>query len=207
MAVSWPSGSGNSATAVERKPRRDRVARSGNGTAPDHDRANRMGAPCRQGCGGPARSDAAGLRRSVARLGRHGALRHTYVQSDHRWRQDPAPPGGHSQRPLRVHRQGFGRSADRRSARLCRRTENGESPTSAIPETVFSTSISPNRDWSYPGNSLPERTRQPCLRRLWRHRHRCRLDDAGIRLVHRIRLLHPGASAARRACRASYNPG
>ncbi len=77
------------------------------GREDDDDRADRLGASRRQESqpgGADAGHDGARLRRSAARVRRHGAVLDSHLQSDHRRQRDLSAASGHCQRPFRVHR-------------------------------------------------------------------------------------------------------
>src|SRR5437870_4138573 len=61
---------------------RRREAGRRTGAANDVDRAERLGAPCRQARRREAGRDAARVRGSAPGVGRHGAVRHSHVQPD-----------------------------------------------------------------------------------------------------------------------------
>jgi 3-isopropylmalate/(R)-2-methylmalate dehydratase small subunit len=64
--------------------------------------------------------------------------------------------------------------------------------------TGFSISTFPNRAWSRRAVHSGRRFTQPRVRRVRRGRHRHRIDDARIRLVDRLHLLHRAEGAPRR---------
>ena len=120
------------------------------GARHDDDRADRLGAPRRQGPegGGPqAGRDAARLRRSAAGVRRHGAVLDSHVQPDHRRQHDLSAPGGDRQRSLRLHRQGRRRQADLHRPRVRAAARHARSRTTPRPATASSISISPSRGW------------------------------------------------------------
>ena len=89
---------------------------------------------------------AARLRRSAAGLGRHGAVCHPHVQSDHRRQHDLSAAGGDRQRSLRLHRPRRRRQADRDRPRVRERAGAASSRTTRRPATASFTSTFPSRD-------------------------------------------------------------
>ena len=100
------------------------------------------------------------------------------------------------------------RQADRRSAREFARLHGIEKPYYATPgDGIF--------HFYFPGAGAGDagavhsrrRLAQPRLRRLRRGRHRRRIDDARVRLVDRLHLLHAREGAARRRSTAGCSRG
>ena len=149
-------------SSVERTPR-DRVSRSVARAAHVDDRADHLGAPCRQGRRGQAGRDASRLCRPAARLGRHGAVFDPHLQSDYRRQHDRSAAGGRRQRSLRLHRQGRTTTSRQRSGGSSPRSTGSRSRTTPRPATASSTSIFRSRAWSSRGSSFlaPTRTRAP----------------------------------------------
>ena len=145
--------------------------------------------------------DAAGLRRPAARVRRHRAVRDPHLQPDHRRRHDLSAAGGHRQRSFRLHRRGGRREADRHRPRVRARPR----PRAAVLRDAGRRHLSFLLSRAGPGDAGAVHSRrrlaQPRLRRVRRGRHRRRLDDAGIRLVDGLHLLHARAPAPRRVRR------
>ena len=157
---------------------------------------------------GRARRDAARLRRSAAGVGRHGAVRDPHVQPDHRRRHDLPAAGGDRQRSLRLHRQGRRRQADGDRPGVRARCTASRSRTTRRRATASSISTFPSRALVDAGPvHSRRRLAQPRLRRVRRGRHGRRIDDARVRLVDRLHLLHAGEGAARRVRRPAAAVG
>ena len=140
-----------------------RVARSGSRAAHDVHGADRLGASRGQDRRGQARSNAARLCRSAARIRWDGAVRHSHVQHDYRRRDDLPAPGCHRQRSFRLHRQGRRRQADGDWPRLRRAPRHRRSRTTRRPATASFISIFRSRVLSCRGSSsrVPTRTAAP----------------------------------------------
>ena len=112
----------------------------------------------------PARAaagrDAAGLRRSAARLRRHRAVCDPHVQPDHRRQYDLPAAGRDRQRPLRLHRHATtDEQADERSAARSRRSSGSRSRTTRRRATASFISIFPSRGSSSRDSSSRAPTR------------------------------------------------
>ena len=161
------------------------------------DRADRLGASRRQGRRGQAGRDASRLCRPAAGVGRHGAVCDSHLQSDHRRQHDRSAAGGHRQRSLRVHRQARRRQADgdRPAVRGAARDRE------AVLRDAGRRHLPLLLSRAGPGGAGAVHSRRRLalarLRRLRRGRHRRRIDDARLRLVDRLHLLHDGQAAPR----------
>ena len=153
---------------------------------------------------GRARRDAARLRRPAAGVGRHRAVFDPHLQPDHRRQHDLSAPGGDRQRSLRLHRQGRRRQADgdRAGVRAAARHREAVLRDAGRRHLPFLLS----RAGAGHAGAVHSRRRlaQPRLRRVRRGRHGRRIDDARVRLVDRLHLLHArrrrGASSSAASC-------
>ena len=151
--------------------------------------------------------DAARLRRPAAGLRRHGAVLDPHVQPDHRRRRDLPAPGGDRQRSLRVHRQARTTTSRRRSAaQFARAARHRE----AVLRDARRRHLPFLLSRAGPGAAGPVHSRrrlaQPRLRRVRRGRHRRRLDDARLRLVDGLHLLHAREGSAASCSRGRLQP-
>ena len=174
--------------ASVRRDAGDRLA--GRRAAPpdDDDRADRLGAPGRQGRSRPSRlkpgDDAARLRRSAAGVGRHGAVRDPHLQPDHRRQHDRPAPGGDCQRSLRVHRRRRRRQADEHRPRVRAASTASRSRTTRRPATASSISTFPEQGLVMPGQFIPGAdSHSRAYGAYGAVGHRRRLDDARVRMV------------------------
>ena len=119
-----------------------------------------------------------------------------HLQPDHRRQHDLSAAGGGRQRSLRLHRQGRRRQADghRPAVRGVPRHREAVLRDAGRRHLPFLFSRAGPRA-AGPVHSR-RRLAQPRLRRVRRGRHGRRLDDARLRLVDRLHLLHDGASSA-----------
>ena len=191
------SRSGGASSVPPPSGRRDPLGRSRTRAPHVDDRADRVVPPRRQGRRARGRHDAACLRGSVARIGRHRAVCHPHLQPDHRRRGDLPAPGRGRQRSLRLHRQGRRRQADRDRAPVRRPPWHREALLRDAGRRHLSLLLSragagPARP-VHPGRGLPLAR----VRRVWRRRHGRRVHHPRLRLVHRLHLLHDGEAAPR----------
>ena len=120
-----------------------------------------------------------------------------HLQPDHRRQHDLSAAGGDRQRSLRLHRQGRRQQADGdrpgvRAAARHREAVLRDAGRRHLPLLLSGTGAGD-------AGAVHSRRRlaQPRLRRLRRGRHGRRIDDARVRLVHRLHLLHRREGAAR----------
>ncbi len=198
-AASSPSAAASSATSVRARPE-VRVSRtpSSRGRMTTTEQivwAHRVDKDAEVRAG----RDAARLRGPAAGLGRHGALRDPHVQPDHRRTHDLAAPGRDRERPLRLHRPARTTRGRRRSARRSRGSHGLEKPVLRDAGRRHLPLLLPRAGPRDAGAVHPgRRLAQPRVRRVRRRRHRRRLDDARLRLVDRLHLLHARPAAPRR---------
>ena len=144
---------------------------------------------------------------SAAGIRRHRAVLDSHVQSDHRRQLDLSAAGGGRQRSLRLHRQTGRRQADgdRPAVRVVpshRKTVLRDAGRRHLP-FLFS--------GAGPGPAGPVHSRrrfaQPRLRRVRRGRDGCGIDDARVRVVDGLHLLHDGEGAPRHLPRQAQSLG
>ena len=140
--------------SVETTPRH-RMARRGRGQAHDDDRADRLGAPRRQGGRGSSRGHASCIRGPAAGLGRHRALRDPHIQPDYRRRHDLSAAGGDRQRPFRLHGQEQTTTSRQRSAASSRGCTGIEKPYYATPGDGIFHFYFPEQGLVLPGQFIP----------------------------------------------------
>ena len=176
--------------------------------AHDHDRADRLGAPRRQGRGGRARARRCASTPTCCPPPTAPApfAIHTFNQIT----------GGDTIQPRQAaiandHFVFTGREADdapdrdRRAVRASARHRGAL--LRARRATGSSTSTFPEQGLIVPGGFYPgRRLAQPRLRRVRRGRHRRGLDHARLRLGDGLRLLHAREAAPRRASRGALQP-
>ena len=179
--------------------------------ADDHDRADRVGAPGRQGAEGRATDawhDAPRLRRSAARVRRHGAVCDPHVQSDHRRRRRSTRdrrrlPTTTSCSPAWT--------ADEKQTSIGREFAARARPREAVLRDAGRRHLPLLFSRAGPGDAGTVHPRrrfaQPRLRRLRRGRHRRGVDDARVRMVDGVHLLHAGEAAPRPVHRPSAAMG
>ena len=120
-----------------------------------------------------------------------------HLQPDHRRQHDRPAPGRDRQRPLRLHRRRRRRQADRHRPRVRARPRHREAVLRDARRRHLPLLL-PRAGAGHAGAVHPRRRlAQPRLRRLRRGRHRRRFDDARVRLVDRLHLLHAGEAAPR----------
>ena len=171
------------------------------------DRADRLGASRRQGRRGRAGRDAARLRRSAAGLRRHRAVFDSHLQSDHRRQLDLSAAGGGRQRSLRLHRQERRRQADGDRAAVRGVPSHREAVLRDAGRRHFPFLFSGAGPRAAGPVHSRRRLAQPRLRRVRRGRHGRRLDDARVRVVDGLHLLHDGEGAPRHVPRQAQPLG
>ncbi len=144
---------------------------------------------------------------SAAGVGRHRAVRDSYVQPDYRRRCDRSAPGRGRQRSLRLHRQAGRRQADGDRPAVRGAARDREAVLRDARRRHLPLLLSRARARAARAVHSRRRLALARLRRLRRGRHRRRVDDSRLRLVDGLHLPDDGEAAAGALHRAGCSRG